>query len=50
MRMIIYLIVLSSTLFQNYSNKARVIGRNAFKITPQKAKILFLGNELRIAI
>ncbi|WP_448633456.1 hypothetical protein [Pedobacter panaciterrae] len=45
MRKIIFLIVLSSVLFQYCSNKTRVVGGNAEKQHPRRAEVLFLGNE-----
>ncbi|NRF41164.1 PVC-type heme-binding CxxCH protein [Pedobacter foliorum] len=45
MKKIIFLIVLSSILFQYCSNKTRVVGGNTEKQHPRRAEVLFLGNE-----
>lgn len=45
MRKFIFLIVLSSTVFQYCSNRTIVTGRSAEKQTPRRAEVLFLGNE-----
>lgn len=45
MRKFIFLIILTSSVFQYCSNRTLVTGSNAEKHTPRRAEVLFLGNE-----